>query len=197
MEQLPQIRLVVERYSELQGLRVAYAGVLWVAFGSALAVQAHLAPLELLAAFLGMVALYVPGNWMLSRYYRSRFGRIVVRPTGRVNPPFVLALAWIAIANGFFGFHPVSAAFFIVAVASLWTAIRDWPVRGYYIVGSAAGAVAAATQFGSDPAFGPTHAAGCAIVGLGYLVLGLLDHRLLASVMARRPEAGLQPLDHS
>lgn len=182
------IRLVTERYSQLQGLRVAYAGLLWTCFGGVLATQANVTPLELLTVFLGIVVLYLPGSRMLDRYYRSRFGRIVVPRSSTSKAWIVLALAAIAISSKLSGFYPLAGAFLVVGAESLWTAIRDWPTRWHHVVGGIAGALAAAVQFTAPPGLGPALALGCAIIGLAYIPIGLLDHRLLVSVMRRHGE---------
>lgn len=185
---LQAIRLVTERYSQLQGLRVAYAGLLWTCFGAVLTTQADVTPLELLTAFLGIVVLYLPGNRMLDRYYTSRFGRIVVPRSSTSKARIVLALAAIAMSSKLFGFYPLAGAFLVVAAESLWTAIRDWPTRGHHVVGGIAGTLAASVQLTLPPGLGPGLALGCAIIGLAYIPIGLLDHRLLVSVMCRQAE---------
>ena len=84
-QQLDKIRLVAERYSELHGLRIAYAGVVWVAFGAALAPQADVTSLEILVMFIGALAIGLPGYWALGRYYANRFGRSL-RPRRPPSP---------------------------------------------------------------------------------------------------------------
>ena len=180
-QQLDKIRLVAERYSELQGLRIAYAGVVWVAFGAALAPQADVTSLEILAMIVGALAIGLPGYWALGRYYANRFGRLVVPPS-QSRRWLVPTLAAVTV-TGQLGGGPLAGAFLVAAVSSLWTAIRDWPARGYYVVGGITGALAAAVQFASLPGVGSHMALGCGLIGLGYIPLGLLDHRLLASVM--------------
>ena len=188
-QHLDKLRLVAERYSELQGLRLAYAGVVWVTFGAALATQADVTSLELLAAIVGALALYLPGNWALRRFYSNRFGRTVV-PASQSRRWLVPALV-VMIVTSKLGGGQLAGAFVVVAVGSLWIAIRDWPARGYYVVGGIAGALATTAQFAALPGVGSHQALGCAIVGLGYIPIGLLDHRLLTSVMRTRREPGL------
>ena len=183
---LNAIRLVTERYSELKGLHVAYAGALWVCFGTALYLQGDVNLVTLMAAFLGAVVAYLPGKWRLDRYYRLRFGQIVVSPWRRSKWLFPALMA-VAGANLLFGGGPMGYAFLVITISSLKVAIRDWPERGHHLVGCAAGALAASMQFAQGSGkFGKPEALGIAIIGLSYIAVGLLDHRVLTSVLGHR-----------
>lgn len=192
-QRLRRVRLVTARFSELKGLHVAYAGTLWVTFGIALYAQRDVTAWTLLTGFAGVVAAYLPGKWWLDRYYRHRFGRIVVSPlrTSRVLW-LIPALVAIAIGSKVFAVGPLGGACLVVSAESLWVAIRDWPSRGHYLIGGVAAALAGSVQFASHSSFlsfGHAEAVGVAIMGLSYIPLGLLDHRLLTSVM-QGAEAG-------
>jgi hypothetical protein len=183
-QRLTKIRLVTERFSELKGLHVAYAGALWASFGGVLRAQADVTPMHLVVAFAVVVAAYLPGKWWLDRYYASRFGRIVVGPLRRSKLWLLPAFAALALVNTFYGVGALAGAFLIVAGESLWIAIRDWPARSHYLMACVAAASATALQFGSESRFfGPAQALGLAIIGIGFIPVGLLDHRLLTSVM--------------
>ena len=185
-QRIRDVRLVTERYAELKGLHVAYAGALWVCFGVALSMEREITTLGLLVPFAITVAAYLPVKWWLDRYYRTRFGQVVVSPL-RQTKWLVPSLIAIAAANILFGGGPLGYGFLVVAISSLRIAIRDWPARGHYLVGCAAGAVAASIQFVPHSGmFGKEEAFGIAIIGLSYILLGLLDHRLLTSVLGGR-----------
>lgn len=194
-QRIQRVRLVSERYSELKGLHVAYAGALWVSFGTALHAQGDVNTTMLLTSFIGVVVAYLPVKWWLDRYYRRRFGQIVVSPWRASKLLLIPALVVIAVADQLFGGGPLAGAFIIVAAGSLWVAIRDWPARGHHLIGCVAGIVAASFQFdaGSPPLpFGNRQALGVAIIGLSYIPIGLLDHWLLTSIMRIRDvERGL------
>jgi hypothetical protein len=188
-QRLQRVRLVTERYSELKGLHAAYAGALWVCFGTALYLRQEVDAMILLAAFGGAVVAYLPGKWWLDRYYRTRFGQIVVSPLRASRLLLIPVLLAISLTDDVLGGGPLGGAFLVVAAGSLWTAIRDWPARGHHLIGCVAGALAAALQFPSEStAFAKPQALGVAIIGLSYIPIGLLDHRLLTSVL-RRPAA--------
>ena len=157
--------------------------------------QPEVTATNLLATFVGVVVVYLPAKWWLDRYYASRFGRTVNSRLRRSRIWMVPAFVALVISDQVFGMGPVGGGFLIVAAESLWIAMRDWPARGHYLVGCVAAALAVAVQFSPDPTpFGKPEALGVAIIGLSYIPVGLLDHRLLRSVM-RNPaaETGLTP----
>src|SRR5687767_12824450 len=76
-QRLHQIRLVTERYRDLQGLRLAWGGFMFAVFGSVLFLTGWTRDLEVLAVLFTMAACIAPGEWLLGRYYRRAFGRLV------------------------------------------------------------------------------------------------------------------------
>lgn len=192
VQRLRTIRLVTERYNELQGLRLVIAGAMLAATcGGLLIAQAR--QRAVLIAIIVTFAAMLPCQSLLTRYYAARFGRIVVQVSRR-NGLWLLAAMAIALALSGKPFGPgqLAGVFLIGAAGASWIAIRDWPLRGYHLLGAVAAAFGASIQLMAVHAQSLPSAQATAflVFGLAYIPIGFLDHRLLASVM--RPEAGLK-----
>jgi len=190
-ESLDRVRLVSQRFTELQGLAVAAAGLLFVlVFGAYLVAKpgpGRSIWIALAIAFL----LTLPTTHLIRRYYAATLGRVSPRA---YRVPLVL-LGVIAVAIGVtdqvLGVPAPANALPIAAAGALWIAIRDRPFRLYHLGGcvGALGAfalqIAPNTGLASDVAL----AAGFGLVGLAYVPIGLLDHRLLVSSIRTHAEA--------
>ena len=189
------IRLVTKRYRELQGLRVALAGAAFAICFGVHAISGATGGLTGLVVVMGVaVSIMAPGMWFFDRYYAQRFGR-VVQPEGsdwtfwRV----MVVSVYSSVANNWLGVGPVAIVFTIAAPLALWIAIRDWPWRGYYVFATIATAAALLFACTAAPDIRPlADSLAFVLFGGSYVVVGLLDHRLLTSVMrSANGEAGL------
>lgn len=195
-QRLRTIRLLTERYSELQGLRVAFAGGLVAAVCGAVLIAApepdvRVVNLALLAAF----AVHLVAHFFLARYYRSRYGRIDAPRSRAAGGWFAVALmAVITILDNTFRTGPLAGLLVVGAISALWVVVRDFPMRSYYLLGVVGSSLGATIMFmaAGTPQLGRAQALGMFVFGLAYIPIGLLDHRLLTSAM-RSPtgEAGL------
>ncbi len=181
------IRLVAKRFAELQGLRYVLAGSIFAISGSAFLLAG--APHGFTGLFVTVVAamtVIFTGMWLLDRYYIWKFGR-VVQPEREKDLWRVAAIAvGTTLANQAFGVGPFTAGFIIAGGFALYIAIRDCPLRSYHVLSSVAAVVALTLTFRTSPA--ERHLAeawALAICGTAYIPIGLLDHRLLRSVMRR------------
>lgn len=137
----------------------------------------------------------LPGLWLVDRYYAATFSRIVGRPSPIAAWWLLGAVAVSAIVpGGPLGPGQMAVPFLIGAAAAFWIAVRDWPLRAHHLLGCAAVAFGAAIQLMSLQSDSLPRAQAIAFFALGvaYVPVGLLDHRLLTSVM-RKPngEAGV------
>ena len=195
--QLERVRLLSARFYELQGLRVALAGAAITA-GVGGYLFATTAPTNngALAALVVSFVPVLPGVRWLNRYYAATFGRQVFKPKPFVRPAFFL-FGYAAIATVLNTTVPAIPAgaptLAVVAVVSVWLAVRDWPWRAYYLL------VPAALAF----AFTLTTSGGGALdsnltlvvlflaLGVSMTAVGLLDHLLLVKLTkASRALAG-------
>lgn len=188
-QRLATIRLVTERYTELQGLRVAFAGGLIAAVCGAVLIATpepalQVVNLALLAAFgVNLVA-----HLVLARHYRRRYGRTTVSPSRAAMGWFALALvAVITVVDSRFRTGPFAGLLVVGAVSALWIVVRDFPKRAYHLFAVAGSALGAMLMFmaSGTPQLGRAQALGMFVFGLAYIPIGLLDHRLLASTMRR------------
>ena len=197
--QLARIRLLSSRFLELQGLRVAFAGATTAfVLGGYLVVAQPTNSGALIAMFVALV-LMIPGEVWLHRYYATRVGRQVPKPRN-LAPARIFLLIYFVITvylNRRFPAIPAGApTAAIVGLASLYVAIRDWPCRAYYVGATVAVAIPLiAPAFGTgsvDP--GVRLATTFFLMGLSFVPIGLLDHRLLVRLMqeARVPEPTIQ-----
>lgn len=206
---LARIAFVTRRFGDLQGLRSACFGAMLVvgAVTGTLLPAGYAEPLFYIAlpAQNAMFALTI----VLNGYYERSFGRV---PSNGRSPRSLGRPQWDQ-AGGFGLFIVVTAmsvdmfkslwypggislgAAGLVAY-SAWTACRDWPHRPHHVLGIFAGLAGMVISsslpvtprpFGGrmDPGMAELYAVTYAIVGLGILAAGLLDHRLLAQAMTR------------
>ena len=187
-DRLARIRLLTARFYELQGLRVAFAGAIMASVMAGYLIAATPTSSGALIAMLTSFGLMIPGEWWLHRYYARTFGRQVSKPRNRVP---VIAFVLIYFAVGVYldrrfpeipAGAPTAAT---VMLASVWVAIRDWRWRAHYLCAP----VAVITTFGAnvfgaevvDP--GMTLATTLLAMGLSFVPIGLLDHRLLVKLL--------------
>jgi hypothetical protein len=189
---LHRIRLVTERYAELQGLRLVLVGCVFsVLFGGLLLVGGLSLNGTTLGVSVGLAfALIVPGMLWLDRYYERVFGRLSPRAGSHVKtlivPGALVALLWL---HPLVGAPRFSLYFLGWAAYALWTVWRDWPYRTYRLLDASAGLLAAFGQWraaGSDEGF----LLGLAVMGAAGVMTGFRDHRVLAEAV-RPAEAGM------
>ena len=194
-QRLERIRLLSSRFHELQGLRVALAGIAIILAVGSYVMAAPVptnngAMIALGASFLVMV----PGMWWLNRYYAETFGRQVWKP-GRFTWLFLPAYFVVAsLLNTFIPSIPAGApTAATVVVVSMWVAIRDWPWRAYYLAAPLAVAMAFPFTASGGGVIDPqlTLAVLFLTIGAAFVPIGLLDHMLLVKLMkeARVPES--------
>jgi hypothetical protein len=213
---LARIAFVSRRFRELQGLRSAALGsgliagvVVWSLFP-----EGYRDPFIYIVLPSQMVLLSVE-PWM-TRYYDRNFGRVPIAgqlATSRslASHPGVLGpfLVVVGMALDMFveSSHPARVSFGAVFLVmfSLWICGRDWPHRLHHTIGVAAGVLGVMTSSSAplvqheiwerlDPGIASHYALTYALIGLGLLTVGLLDHRLLAQAMApevRNASSGL------
>jgi hypothetical protein len=194
-QRLERIRLLSSRFHELQGLRVALAGIAIILAVGSYVMAAPVptnngAMIALGASFLVMV----PGMWWLNRYYAETFGRQVWNP-GRFTWLFLPVYFVVAsLLNTFIPSIPAGApTAATVVVVSMWVAIRDWPWRAYYLAAPLAVAMAFPFTASGGGVIDPqlTLAVLFLTIGAAFVPIGLLDHMLLVKLMneARVPES--------
>ena len=193
---LNRIRFLSQRFNELQGLRVALTGVCIVlGLGSYLAVTPRPTDNGAMIALVLAFVPVIPGVYWLNRYYTSTFGRQVSAPRPKwwhfVMVPLFGLMAFL---NAQFPAIPAGApTLMVVAIASAWVAIRDWPWRAYYLGGTAAVALSFAASASGAGILGPGTTLGVMFlaVGISMVPIGLLDHFLLIRLVkeSREPVA--------
>jgi hypothetical protein len=186
--QLERIRLLSARFHELQGLRVALAGAaITLGVGAYLFAAPEPTNNGALAALVVSFIPVLPGVRWLNRYYAATFGRQVFNPKPLLRPAlFLLGYAMIGtVLNATIPAVPAGApTIAVVAIVSLWVALRDWPWRAYYLIVPAALALA----FFATPSGGGALASDLRLVaiflalGLAMVAIGLLDHLLLVKL---------------
>jgi hypothetical protein len=186
--ELARIRLLSSRFLELQGLRVAAAGVtMAIVFGGYLATgrPTHTGGMIALGA---TFVLMLPGQWWAHRYYAATVGRQVASRR-ELWPSLLFLTVYFLIATYLdrrFPEIPAGApTAATVVLASLFVAIRDWPWRAHY----AGVAVAVSGAFASNVIGVDVIDRGMAlnvtlfVTGVAFIPAGLLDHRLLLKLM--------------
>jgi hypothetical protein len=197
-DRLDRIRLLSRRFHELQGLRVAFAGaMLALVIGGYFALAPEPSNNGAIAALGVWFVLTVPGVLSLNRYYATRFGRQVVSPP---RNSWRLVLLWFICGfvapflNASFPAIPAGGPTLgVVAVASVWLSIRDWPWRAYYLLATAAVSIGFIASAPISGVLAPnlTLVVMFLLVGASMVAIGLLDHLLLVKLMreAREPDA--------
>jgi hypothetical protein len=184
-ERLDRIRLLSARFHELQGLRLAFAGVcLTVGMGGYLTATPNPtdsgALIAVAASFLPVIAAM---PW-LNRYYATTFGRQTRRRT-RYAALFLILYFVIAgsLHVSILSIPAGAPTLATVVLVSLFVAIRDWPWRAYYVGAAAAVVIGFAVS-----------ASGVATVflllGASFIPIGLFDHLLLVKLMKEARPAG-------
>lgn len=194
------VRFLSRRFLELQGLRVALAGgTIATVVGGYLAVATPTRE-GALTALVAAFVLMTPGQWWLHGYYARSVGRQVPTPA-KPWPVSVFVVTFMAVAvylNDRFPEIPAGGPTMATAVAlAVGLAIRDWPWRAHYL----GVAVVVAGAFASmvirpgivDP--GLTLGVTLLATGLSLVPAGLLDHWLLARLLADASSGCRQDLD--
>jgi hypothetical protein len=183
---LKRVQLVARHFRELQGLRLSlYGGVFTLVFGTYV-----LAPpaegsggiwIALAVAFL----VIVPCQRLIERRYESTFGRVTPAPSNRSSWKSGAIGAGLFLTGMALKLPPLAAALPFVACFSLWIVIRDWPWRVHHLAGfgAALGATLLLTTPAAASAPDASTASALLLFGLAYVPVGLLDHRLLVSLM--------------
>jgi hypothetical protein len=193
---IKHIRLIAERFGELQGLRLALAGsVLTFVFGTYLIAEPPNGGASIWIAMVGSFAVFGLAERWVSRYYKLTYGRLLSKRAAWKYSGFA---AGIAIAIGLFamdkmsGIPPPASALIFGAPAAMWIVIRDWPLRRYHFASAVACSCAVLLQKTPQAAAAPDMAVatGFLLVGIVYVPIGFLDHRLLASAMKRHTAEG-------
>lgn len=194
-ENLKRIRLIAERFGELQGVRLALAGsVFTLVFGTYLIAEPPNGGASIWIAMVGSFACFGLGERWVSRYYESTYGRLSPKRAPSVYAGFA---GGIAIVTGLFaidkmfGVPPPASSLVFAAPAALWVVVRDWPFRWHHLAAAVAGVCAFVLQTTPQAAAAPDMAvaAGFLLIGVVYVPIGFLDHRLLAAAM-RGPASG-------
>ena len=186
-EQLDRIRLLGSRFHNLQGYRVALAGVaITLAVGGYLTLAREPTNNGAMIALGASVVLMAPGVWWLNRYYAETFGRQVWKP-GRFAKAFLPAYFVIAsVLNAWIPSIPAGApTAATVVVASMWVAIRDWRWRAYYAAVPIVVAIAFASTASGGGTLSPDLTLGIIFlsVGASFVPIGILDHLLLVKLV--------------
>lgn len=199
-----RIAFVTRRFHELQGIGTAMYGfglVLAVMMNHAVGGLYRPAPFQVLsfANLIGVLALL-----SAARLYRQTFGDPVV-PARRKMAAGLLMLSVMAAGLGDMwlqvkGNQGPSMMAVVLASFSLWIVARDWRCRIHYLVSAAAGLMGALVTAGVPsiadgygrvgPPREESFLLAYTLVGLGLVIVGLLDHRLLVSSLSPGRPAG-------
>ena len=183
------------RFHELQGLRVALAGLtIAIVFGTYLAAGHPTDTGGLIALGVAFV-LMIPGQVWAHHYYARTVGRQVPKPRNRFLTIVLLNLYFafgVYIDKRFPEIPAGGPTLQVVVLFSLLVAIRDWPWRAHYLGVAVVVATAFCVNvFGVDVIDrGMTLAMTLLATGVAMVPAGLLDHRLLMKLMkeVRQPE---------
>lgn len=197
-----RIAFVTRRFGELQGLVTVAEGA-GLLVGALLAQYAIVwAEASLLPLIAGTASAGVVGPYF-TQAYRESFGAVAPqRRWGRM--PLMLLVVQVGLAADFLlgGSRGPSIGACAVILYSALVVVRDAPWRTHYLVPLVAGGVgvslstavpAASLQFQwlepFDPARGQGFVLAYAVIGLGVLVAGALDHHLLVEALS--PQSGV------
>ena len=186
---LAEIRLVAANFRELRGLTVAGLGAVnVVAFsGFLLFGPARLDTLDW--SLLMMLVCLAQGFLMagMARYYQGRFGAV---EGGASSTKIVIAVGVVLALILTLRWPSFGAVFVPFAMMELWIVIRDFPRRGYHLIGVAGALAAMGFAVAADP-LSPDRSVLTAIVihGASLVVPGILDHQLLVRAVGR-PRGG-------
>ena len=185
---LNRIRFLSQRFNELQGFRVAFTGLcIAIGLGSYLAFTVRPTDNGAMVALALSFVPVVPGVWWLNQYYTSTFGRQVSAPAPKwpmlaVTPLFLFTVYLNARFPSIPAGAPTRA---VVAIASAFVAIRDWPWRSYYLGATAAVALTFAASASGTGVLPPGRTLGAMFlaVGISMVPIGLLDHFMLVRLV--------------
>jgi hypothetical protein len=201
---LARIAFVTRRFSELQGLQSVCLGTILIAG----VLSWSLLPDEIRDPFqqIAFPAVMCTGFIMwIALYYRRWFGRVPpltsVPGAGSGDAREILYVSPLPLALGadmvkglmYPGGPSLAAAG--LAVYSLWILVRDGSHRPHYVIGLAAGIAGIFVTWAApfsfrvgrslDPAVALPYVLTYAVMGAALVVVGLLDHRLLAAAMGQ------------
>jgi hypothetical protein len=201
IEDIARIAFVTRRFHELKGLKTA-------SFGMGLLAGCLVYQWQMVSGrhLVGPLQIFITGNIVqalssreLDRRYRETFGDPVASTGARVDRVGWDALVGVVLTSGALADSFVrangrgpSVAALLLASWSLFIVVRDWPRRIHHltvVVASVAAAVVTAAvlpvtkaQWSAvDPARAPAFLLAYALLGIGLVAAGLLDHHLLAS----------------
>ncbi|HVL65887.1 MAG TPA: hypothetical protein VM364_01365 [Vicinamibacterales bacterium] len=191
---LRRIAFVTRRFHALQGLYLATLGAGLIAGTLLWSVMPAEERNVVIQVMLFGQFVMMGASLQIDGYYRRMFGRVPARGLRggmAAMLPIVLLLGMLAdIVRSFQGtVAPSTTAVGLTVFATLVLA-TDWRQRPYYLLGLAGGCVAAflSTQpiaFGGPPdgTAGAPLVAALSVVGFTVMMLGLLDHDLLARAL--------------
>jgi hypothetical protein len=198
---IARVALVTRRFHELRGLIPA-------SFGGAMIVATLMVHAAGETSRFGSGAFQVLmfancvnvlGMRALDRSYRQTFGDVVATPRQRLTIgllPFVVMSGALCdmLLQSVSGQGPSIAAVSFASYAA-WIAVRDWRWRIHYVAAAGAGLIAvivtaavpatAASRWWADmdPGRAEVYLLAYTLIGLGMVVAGLFDHRLLATAL--------------
>ena len=183
---LKRVQLVTRHFGELQGLRLSLFGsVFTLVFGAYVLAPPAEGSGGIWIALAAALLVIVPCQRVVERYYESTFGRVRRAPSNTSSWKSAALGASLVLIGMALKLPPLAAALPFVVGFSLWIVIRDWPFRAYHLAGF--GAALSATLLLMTPAAvaAPDAATAAALLlfGVAYVPVGLLDHRLLVSLM--------------
>lgn len=189
---LKRVQLVARHFRELQGLRMSlFGGVFALAFGTYVLAPPAEGSGGIWIALAAALLVIVPCQRVVERYYESTFGRVTPAPSNNSSWKSAAVLAGLVLTGMALKLPPLAAALPFVVCSSLWIVIRDWPFRVHHLAG--VGAALSATLLLMTPAAvaapDASTAAALLLFGVAYVPVGLLDHRLLVSLMHGAPNA--------
>jgi hypothetical protein len=184
-DRLRRVRLVSERYHELQGLRAALIGSAFTLSMGLYLISTGWKDgvLDPVVALGFAFAIDIPGMLWLDRYYERTYGRVKAGAAAERLSTFVIPVSFFAatILDHWLLGGSYTGMFVVLGGFSLWVAIRDWPLRSYHLVGAIAGIAAGFVQLTDTARQAPDSAlaTGFLIVGIAQGLTGFADHRLL------------------
>jgi hypothetical protein len=192
--QLERVRLLSTRFHALQGLRWALMGAVLAAVqgGYLLIAREPTNDGALICAFGVSMALMVPGQLWLNRYYATHFGRQVMTVPERWWPDrrwlfgaFIYGVIVYFVNSRFPEFPAGGPTLAWVMLIAGWVGLRDWRTRAYYFglpvtmttafLATASGGGALAPNWTLTTLF--------LVLGATLVPIGLLDHLLLVKLM--------------
>lgn len=121
-------------------------------------------------------------------------GHPLVRPTS-IGPLVLAGALVIEASKGAAHAGGLSITATALAAYSLWVLLHDWSFRPYYLLGLVSGVIGMAVTWATPAAFrfgeslpsaiGTPYLQAYTIVALGFIAVGLLDHRALWQSMSR------------